>query len=63
MLHFITQHFLSHVLRITKLLKKDLLEESLLEKTRMHSSTMRTVRCSGRRGGGGPGVCVSRGCA
>ena len=26
-------------------------------KTRMHSSRMRTVRCSGRLGGGGAGVC------
>ena len=52
MLHCITQHFLSHVIRITKLLKKDVLEESSLEKTRMNSCTMRTVHCSGRHGGG-----------
>ena len=30
-------------------------------KTRMHSSRMRTVRCSDRLGGGQPGGCLPRG--
>ena len=37
---------------------------STLKKTRMHSSRMRTVRCSGRRGDVclGAGVCLGGGC-